>query len=122
MPEYLILYRRHNDSITSSKNAAQRLSAYEIFCRYLETHTISYDEWLALSWRAYNINPILRALKTANIAKKVRQPYRVYLRGDFKYTSRWFNLYKLKAKQHIRKAIDNLRVAYAKMLKNKTMR
>lgn len=114
IPEYLLLYRMHKENITKAKNAAQRLSVYEIFRRYTGAHNISYDEWLALTFRAYKVNPIRRALLTASVAKKVHQPYRAYLENDVDYASKWFNSYKLRAKQRVRNTVDRMRVAYAK--------
>ncbi len=114
IPEYLLLYRMHEENITKSKNAAQRFSAYEIFCRHTGVHNVSYDEWLALTFRTYKVNPIRRALLTASVAKKVHQPYRAYLKNDIDYMSGWFNSYKVKAKRQARRVIDKLRVVYAK--------
>lgn len=109
IPEYLLLYRRHGDSITRSKNEAQRSSAYRIFCAHLEIDRISYDEWLSLSWRGYHLNPVSRALLTARIARKIRQPYRAYLKGDFRYALRWFSHRRQATKQWIKKNLRELR-------------
>lgn len=115
IPEYLLLHRVHNESITRTKNAAQRSSAYEIFCRHVGIRSVSYDEYLALSFRTFRVNPVRRALATASIAKKVRQPYRLYLKGDIEYASKWFNTRKSKAERRVKNAVGNLRAAYARL-------
>lgn len=112
LPEYLLLYRMHKENITKSKNAAQRASAYEIFRRHTGAHEISYDEWLALTFRAYKINPLRRALLTASVASKIHQPYRAYLENDLTYTSKWLDFFKVKAKQRVRNAAGRLRATY----------
>lgn len=88
LPEYLLLYRVHTDSITRIKSAEQLHSAYEVFRRQTG-FAISFDVFLELVNFSHKLNPIRRALLTRSLATAIRKPYFRYLREDISYAWDW---------------------------------
>lgn len=88
LPEYLLLYRVHADSITRAKSAEQVRSAHEVFCRQT-SFAISFDDFFELISFARKLNPIRRALLMRSLAKAVGKPYFGYLREDISYAWNW---------------------------------
>lgn len=89
LPEPLLLYRVHEESITRTKSEAQLRACYDIFCRNLGTGAISFDAFMALTNRARDLHPLRRAWAMMRLARRLRTPYRVYLGDDVEYARLW---------------------------------
>jgi glycosyltransferase involved in cell wall biosynthesis len=88
LPEYLLLYRVHAESITRSKWAEQLKSTYEVFCRQTG-FAISYEVFLELIGFSRKLNPVQRALLTRGLARALGTPYFRYVRADISYAWNW---------------------------------
>lgn len=88
LPEYLLLYRVHTDSITRVKWAEQLHSAYEVFRRQTG-FAISFEVFLELVSFSRKLNPMRRALLTRGLAKALHRPYSGYVREDISYAWNW---------------------------------
>ncbi len=88
LPEYLLLYRVHDDSITRITWAEQLRSAYEVFYRQTGS-AISFELFVELVSRSPNLNPIRRALLTHSLARALGRPYFRYLGEDILYAWNW---------------------------------
>lgn len=93
LAEYLLLYRVHKESITSTKPAEQIKSVYDSVCRHIRISNVSYEDFLTLLPASYNLNPIRRALVTMRVAKAIHQPYRFFLNDDIRYTKFWLRVH-----------------------------
>ena len=89
LPEYLLLYRVHDDSITGSRVDAQVRSCYEIFRRHTGTPAISFEAFLALTGRSWELDPLRRAFAMMRLARRLRAPYRLYFADDLDYARTW---------------------------------
>jgi len=89
LPEHLLFYRVHSDSITLAQRDDQLRSTYEIFRRCVEPNGIDFDEFAALISSSVKISPVRRNRAMRKLAKAIHQPYRVFLLDDLRYTGRW---------------------------------
>ena len=115
LPECLLLYRVHDESITGAQAEEQTLSVYDIFCRHAGGRIISPDEFQAARGYSLQLNPLRRARITGRITKAIGRPYRVFILDDLKYTISWLRM--RKAYQVISKTrlFDALRFLHRKM-------
>jgi glycosyltransferase involved in cell wall biosynthesis len=104
LPEYLLLYRVHPESITRMNPQDQAHSAHQILCRQTGLQ-ISYEEFLELLGAARELNPIRRVLLTRRLAKTLRRPYRRYLRQDLEYARSWMRPLKDRMKSQIQRSL-----------------
>jgi glycosyltransferase involved in cell wall biosynthesis len=88
LPEYLLLYRVHDESISATKADIYIHMAYDVFCRNLGTRA-TYEEFLALMGYSQDVSPIRRTLATMRLAKSLRKPYRIFLSDDIEYLRQW---------------------------------
>lgn len=88
VPEYLLLYRVHGESITTTKTDSQIRSAHEILCRRTGLE-ISYETFLALLGLSRELNPLRRALAMRHTARTLSRPYRRFVRSDIHYAGEW---------------------------------
>jgi glycosyltransferase involved in cell wall biosynthesis len=91
LSEHLLLYRIHENSVTSKYAEAQGKIAYGAFCRHVGTRAISYGAFLALMWQSYDLNPFSRALAMMRLAKSIRKSYRLFFNDDLQYARRWLH-------------------------------
>lgn len=91
LPEHLLLYRVHDESITGARGEAQLRSCYEIFRRHTGTPAISFEAFLALTGRSWELDPLRRALATMRLARGLGAPYRLYFRDDLVYARTWLH-------------------------------
>ncbi len=89
LPEYLLLYRVHDKSITAADAEEQTRSSYSAFSKHVGGNTISYGEFMALLSYSNELNPFRRALAMMRLAKKIRKPYGVFFSDDVLYARRW---------------------------------
>ncbi|HEX6624956.1 MAG TPA: glycosyltransferase [Pyrinomonadaceae bacterium] len=89
LPEHLLLYRVHEESITGSRFEAQLRACYDVFCRNTGTRAISFEAYLALTERSWALHPLRRAFAMMRLARRLRTPYRVYFRDDLRYARVW---------------------------------
>lgn len=89
LPEHLLLYRVHDESITGSRFDAQLRSCYEVFCRHTGTSAISFEAFLALTGRSWELDPLRRAFAMMRLARRLRAPYRLYFTDDLDYARTW---------------------------------
>lgn len=88
LPEYLLRYRVHGESISTMNSQSQCRSVYEILCRRSRLG-ISYDAFLILLSPSHELNPVRRALLKRRLANGLEQPYRGYLGEDVAYATDW---------------------------------
>jgi glycosyltransferase involved in cell wall biosynthesis len=89
LPEYLLLYRVHQDQITLSKRNDQLLATYDIFRKTIGADKIDFDEFTALISCSVKLSPVRRTWAMTKLAKAIHQPYWVFLRDDIHYARRW---------------------------------
>lgn len=89
LPEHLLLYRVHQQSITATRSEKQITIAYEAFCRHIGTRAISYKAFLSLMSHSLDVNPVSRAIAMARLARRIHKPYRVYRSDDYFYAKQW---------------------------------
>lgn len=89
LPEHLLLYRVHDDSITLSRRDDQLRATYEIFRERVGGGEIDFDEFVALIFGSLKLTPVRRALAMKKLAKAIRQPYSVFLTDDLRYARLW---------------------------------
>jgi glycosyltransferase involved in cell wall biosynthesis len=89
LPEHLLLYRVHSDSITLARRDDQLRVTYDIFRRCVEPNGIGFDEFAALISSSLQVSPVRRNRAMRKLAKAIHQPYRAFLRDDLRYTGRW---------------------------------
>lgn len=89
VPEYLLLYRVHDKSITAANAESQTRSSYIGFCKHVGGNDISYEEFTALLSYSNELNPIRRTRAMMRLAKSIRKPYRVFFNDDVQYARRW---------------------------------
>lgn len=89
LPEYLLLYRVHEKSITAANVETQTRSSYASFCKHVGGTRISYPEFLALLNYKVEVDPLRRTLATMRLAKKIRRPYRAFLGDNIQYARLW---------------------------------
>jgi glycosyltransferase involved in cell wall biosynthesis len=95
LPEPLLLYRVHDESITGAQAVEQTLSAYDIFCRHTGGRIISPDEFQAARGYSLRFTPLRRARITMRVAKAIGRPYRAFIADDFKYAISWLRMRKV---------------------------
>jgi glycosyltransferase involved in cell wall biosynthesis len=89
LPERLLLYRVHGESITVTRNPAQLQAVYDAFCRNLGTGAISFEAFMALTCREHTLHPVRRTLAMMRLARRLRTPYRHYFKDDLEYARTW---------------------------------
>jgi glycosyltransferase involved in cell wall biosynthesis len=89
LPEHLLLYRVHSDSITLAQRHDQLRATYDIFRKCVEPNGIGFDEFAALISSSLKISPVRRSRAMRKLAKAIRQPYRAFLLDDVRYAGRW---------------------------------
>jgi hypothetical protein len=89
LPEYLLHYRVHDESISATRFALQIQTAYTVFCRHLNTQRISYEAFLAMMCRSYDYNPIKRAIAMSYLARLIHKNPRVFLQDNLDYLRGW---------------------------------
>lgn len=91
LPEYLLLYRVHDESITAAKAQKQFHSAYDAFCKHIAGNKIPYEAFLALHGDPKGIDPLRRAVATLRLARIIHKPYRAFFHDDVQYARRWLH-------------------------------
>ena len=86
LPEYLLLYRVHDQSTTQRNYQNQLCSAYEALRRQTEL-LMSYEVFL--EFLGGEANPIRHFILTHRMAKALQRPYRFYITGDVRYAREW---------------------------------
>jgi glycosyltransferase involved in cell wall biosynthesis len=89
LPEYLLLYRTHDESITAARAQGQSRSAYAAFCKHIGGNKIPYESFLSLQGSSIGIDPLRRAFAMGRLARRIRKPYRVFFTDDLLYARRW---------------------------------
>jgi glycosyltransferase involved in cell wall biosynthesis len=89
LPEFLVLYRVHDESLSATQGARQFHLTYEAFCRHIGSSRISYDAFLSLCYLWHRVNPLSRLLAMRRLAAAIRTPYFVFLKDDVRYTKQW---------------------------------
>lgn len=89
LAEYLLLYRVHEDAISSAKSEEQLRTAYEVMRANLGVEGVQYHEFLALVSHSFVLDPIRRSLATVKIARAIHKPYRRLFSSDTEYARRW---------------------------------
>lgn len=88
IPEYLLLYRVHEASFTSTtKNLFE--ADYEIFCTHVGNDVLSYAEFEALFQGACVLSPAQRGAALSRVARAIRKPGFFFFRDNLSYTKRW---------------------------------
>jgi glycosyltransferase involved in cell wall biosynthesis len=88
LPEYLLLYRVHDESVTRKDTQGQLSWVHTFFCRHTGL-AIPFETFLELVGFKREMNPARRALLMRRLARAIRQPYRRFLRGDIEYARGW---------------------------------
>src|SRR2546423_3328873 len=88
LPEYLLLYRVHPDSVTSRNRQNQIDETHNIASRRLGLR-ISYAAFQHLIGLLPDLNPISRILARWRLARAIHIPYRHYLSEDLAYGRNW---------------------------------
>jgi len=83
VPECLLLYRVHEQSVSRKNAEAQLQAAHRAFCRHVGP--ISFADYCELVGVTQALNPIRRALLSRRLAKTIRQPYGHFLKQDLHY-------------------------------------
>lgn len=91
LPEYLLLYRVHDESITAAKAQGQFRSAYAAFRKHIGRDKIPYEAFLALHGDTNGLDPLRRAVATTRLARMIHKPYRVFLHDDLQYARSWMH-------------------------------
>ena len=91
LPEYLLLYRVHEESITAAKAERQFRSAYAAFCKHIGGNKIAYEAFLALHTDSSELDPLRRAIATTRLARIIHKPYRIFFHDDLQYARRWMH-------------------------------
>jgi glycosyltransferase involved in cell wall biosynthesis len=99
LPEYLLLYRVHPDSITSRNRQNQIDSTHEIVSRRLGLR-ISYAAFQHLLGLLPDLNPISRVLARKRLARAIHTPYLHYLSEDLAYGRKWLRSRIFKPRLH----------------------
>jgi glycosyltransferase involved in cell wall biosynthesis len=86
LPEYLLLYRVHDKSITQRNYQNQLCSAYDALRRQTKL-MMSYEGFL--EFLGGEANPIRHFLLTHRMAKALQRPYRFYMASDVRYAREW---------------------------------
>jgi glycosyltransferase involved in cell wall biosynthesis len=86
LPEYLLLYRVHDESISRRNPNSQLRSAYEALCRHTEL-TMPYEVFL--EWIGGEANPIRHSVLTRRMAKALQRAHRDYMADDITYAREW---------------------------------
>jgi glycosyltransferase involved in cell wall biosynthesis len=86
LPEYLLLYRVHDESISRRNPTDQLRSAYEALRRHTEL-AMSYEAFL--EWIGSKANPIRHTVLTRLMSKALRRPYHDYMAEDISYAREW---------------------------------
>jgi glycosyltransferase involved in cell wall biosynthesis len=89
LPEYLLSYRVHGESISDRNYDEQIRMAYGAFCRHLQTQRISFEGFLAVMGRSYDYNPIKRAVTMSHLARRTGNKPRIFLRDNLDYLQEW---------------------------------
>ena len=88
LPEYLLLYRIHNESVTLRDTGGQLFWVHTFFGRHTGL-SIPFDTFLELAGFRREMNPARRAVLRWRLAGAIRQPYRRFLREDIGYAKEW---------------------------------
>ncbi len=89
LPEYLLLYRVHDESVTVGNSDEQVSTAYRSFSKYIGGQVISYQEFKALMGFSQELNPIRRMFATRQLAKRLGKPYSIFFNDDIEYLRQW---------------------------------
>jgi glycosyltransferase involved in cell wall biosynthesis len=89
LPQHLLLYRVHQESITLSQRDDQLRATYEIFRERVESSEVNFDEFVALNSYSLKLTPVRRTWAMSKLAKAIRQPYWVFFGDDVRYTLCW---------------------------------
>jgi glycosyltransferase involved in cell wall biosynthesis len=88
VPEFLLLYRVHEESVSVTNFDRQLRAAHEVFRRHVGPE-VSFEGFCELIGFSRNFNPLRRALLTRRLAGLIGKPYRSFLRGDVEYAKDW---------------------------------
>lgn len=89
IPETLLRYRIHAESVSSQQRAQQLQNTYAIFVRHTGITGISYEDFLALIHASYDRNPVARFLLSRRFSRLTGVPYRWRLADDLSYFRGW---------------------------------
>lgn len=84
LPEYLLLYRVHSESITALNREAQLVSSYRAFMQLSRSANVSFEEFKALMF-AGKVNPLRRANKLRMVTANNRLSFHQTLIDNLKY-------------------------------------
>lgn len=88
LPEELLLYRVHGESVTQKHMGTQLSSASKALSRYTGL-SISVEAFLELVGLSRKLNPARRALLRWRLARAIGQPYRNFRGEDIEYGKEW---------------------------------
>jgi hypothetical protein len=88
LPEDLLLYRVHGESVTQKDVHGQLSWACKFFCRRTGLD-IPYETYLELIGFTSHFNPVRRARLRWQLARAISQPYRRFLGEDLEYARNW---------------------------------
>jgi glycosyltransferase involved in cell wall biosynthesis len=91
LPEYLLLYRVHRESISDTQAEPQLRSVYQSFCNHTGL-TLTYDSFLNLIGVNRTLNPIWRVLLRGRVARAVHKPYSRYLIDELWLATHWLGI------------------------------
>jgi hypothetical protein len=89
VPEILLRYRVHENSVTSRRRAEQLQITYSIFTKSTGIRDVSYEEFLSLIGCSFQLNPIRRMFLSARMAKHLGTNYAAFLWADTAYLKHW---------------------------------
>jgi len=90
LPEYLLLYRVHDESMSRRNLADQLHAAYESLCRQAGLR-LSYEVFREVVGASALRHPLRHAMVKRRLARMLGNPYRPYLMEDLEYARRWLN-------------------------------
>jgi glycosyltransferase involved in cell wall biosynthesis len=88
LPEYLLLYRVHQESITGRHRESQIRSTHEIVARRLGLK-ISFAAFQHLLGILPDVNPVTRVVARWRLARATQVPYSHYQSEDIAYARNW---------------------------------
>lgn len=88
LPEFLTLYRIHDESVTSVNFDRQMRSTHDVFSRHIGL-ALSFEEFCELVDFSRDYNPVRRARLRRRLAAAIGKPYRIFLGEDLAYAKDW---------------------------------
>lgn len=88
LPEYLLEYRMHDESVSQRDTGGQFARAHRVFMKRVGLE-VSFEDYIDLIGHARKMNPARRVALRIRLARAIGQSYRHFLREDLAYAEEW---------------------------------